>query len=72
MIEILMEAVVGAFRARSTQGDLRQHPAWFDLDAAGREEAFEVALTQRTLEAALDPQGLSTTAHSVLHQIRGQ
>jgi hypothetical protein len=46
------------------------HPAFFDRDEAGREEAFEVARGLRRMEAALDPEGLSTTARAVLARIR--
>ena len=41
------------------------------LDAAGREELFAATQLQRALERALDPQGLSTTAHAVLARLRG-
>jgi hypothetical protein len=49
----------------------RAHPAWQDLDQAGRLEAFEATRAARALEAALDPEGLSTTARAVLARIRG-
>lgn len=68
--ETLIEAAAGAHRARDPHGWLRPHPAWWDLDAAGRAAAFEAAVANRTLEAALDPQGLSSTAHAVLARIR--
>ena len=41
------------------------HPAWADLDPDARREAFEDALVMRVLEAALDPDGLSTTVRAV-------
>ena len=65
----LIEQVAGAYRPIS-RDELRYHPAWHDLDDAGRVEAFERARRLRTLEAALDPQGLSTTARAVLARIR--
>jgi len=68
--EALIEALSGAYRARSPLGDIRPHPAFFDLDEAGREEAFEVARRLRRMESALDPDGLSTTARAVLARIR--
>jgi len=68
--EALVEAVAGAFRPRDPLGGLRAHPAWHDLDAAGRREAFELALQTRALEAAMDPEGLSTTGRAVLARIR--
>jgi hypothetical protein len=69
--EALVEAVAGAWRPRDPTGEIRAHPAWHDLDAAGREEAFDLARRLRALEAALDPEGLSTTGRAVLARIRG-
>lgn len=68
--EVLIEALAGAHRHRGPLGEVRPHPAFFDLDEAGREEAFEVARELRRVEAALDPEGLSTTARAVLARIR--
>lgn len=68
--DALIEALSGAHRARTPLGEIRPHPAFFDLDEAGREEAFAVARRLRRLEAALDPEGLSTTARAVLSRIR--
>ena len=42
----------------------------FGFGLVGRREAFEVATELRVLEAALDPEGLSTTARAVLARIR--
>jgi hypothetical protein len=67
--ETLVEQAAGAFRARDGQGRVLSHPAWHDLDEAGREEAFELAASLRALEAALDPEGLSTSARAVLARI---
>jgi hypothetical protein len=69
--EELVEQAAGAFRARDPRGGVASHPAWHDLDAAGREQAFDVAAHLRKLEAAMDPEGLSTTARAVLARIRG-
>lgn len=66
--DLLVEQVAGAYRPRST-AELRYHPAWHDLDAAARRRAFELARALRPLEAALDPEGLSTTARAVLQKI---
>jgi hypothetical protein len=68
--EALIEAVAGAYRERGPRGEVRPHPAWHDLDAAGREAAWAAAATSRALEAALDPEGLSSTARAVLARIR--
>ena len=67
--ELLIEQVAGAYRPPSHDA-LAYHAAWHDLDAAGRARAFELARALRPLEAALDPDGLSTTARSVLSRIR--
>jgi hypothetical protein len=67
--EALIEAVVGAHRERDRDGRPRAHPAFHDLDAEGRLDAFERALVTRRLEAALDPGGLSTTARAVLARL---
>ena len=68
--EALVEACVAAYRPRDPRGEVRFHPAWHDLDDGGRVEAFDAALVQRKLEAALDPDGFSTTVHAVLARIR--
>lgn len=65
----LIEQVAGAYRP-SSRDELRYHPAWHDLDEAGRVAAYERARRLRVLEAALDPEQLSTTARAVLVRIR--
>jgi hypothetical protein len=70
--QLLVEQVAGAYRPRTRDHeDLRYHPAWHDLDADGRQLAFERGRALRGIEAALDPEGLSTTARAVLARIRG-
>jgi len=68
--ELLIEAVAGAHRPRS-RDDLRYHPAWHDLGQSGRRRAAERAAALRKIEAALDPDGFSTTVHAVLARLRG-
>jgi hypothetical protein len=69
--ETLIEEAASAFRDRDPRdGRARPHPAWLDLDAEGRVEAFALTEQLRALEAALDPEGLSTTARAVLARIR--
>lgn len=69
--DALVEHVAGAFRATDPRdGRAQAHPGWRDLDEAGRAAAFDRAAASRTLEAALDPDGLSTTARAVLARIR--
>jgi hypothetical protein len=67
--EALIEACCSAHRPRDAHAELRFHPAWHDLDAAGRAEAADAAYTLRRLEAALDPENLSSTARAVLSLI---
>ena len=69
--EILVEAAAGAFRPRRPGGGIGPSPAFHDLDAEGRVEAFLVATTSRGMEAALDPLGLSSTARAALARIGG-
>ena len=67
--ELLIEQAAGAWRPRRADGGIGSHPAWADLDTAGRVEAYEAAKLQRRLEAALDEEGLSTTARAVLARL---
>lgn len=68
--EALVAAATSAFRARDAEGRLVDDPAWRDLDAAGRLEAFDETTRLRALEAASDPAGLSSTARAVLARLR--
>lgn len=67
--EALVEQVAAAWRPRVRDGGVKSHPAWHDLPPADRERAARLAAAQRELEAALDPDGLSTTARAVLARI---
>ena len=67
--DALIEQAAGAHRFRAGHGQILTHPAWADLDDAGRVEAYERALTLRRLEQALDPEGLSTAARAVLRRL---
>ena len=69
--EALVEQVAGAYRPRARE-ELRYHPAWHDLGEAERMRAFEIARELRKVEAALDTDGLSTTAKAVLARIEGR
>jgi hypothetical protein len=69
--EALIEQVAGAYRPRPRE-ELRYHPAWHDLGEAERLRAYEIARAMRTVEAALDTDGLSTTARAVLARIEGR
>ncbi len=67
--EILTEQATTAWRPRDPDGGLRPHPAFLDLDPAGRAALHRQIELQRALEAALDRSGLSTTGHAVLRRI---
>ncbi len=68
--DLLVEQVAGAHRTPPRPfGELRYHAAWHDLSPEARERAFERAAALRGLEAALDPDGLSTTARAVLARV---
>ena len=62
---MLIEEATTAWRPRSPEGQTLTHPAWADLDPAARSVAFEEGLVSRVLEAALDPDGYSTTVRVV-------
>lgn len=66
----LIEQAAGAWRPTTLDAGVGWLPAWHDLDADDRREAFSRATVMRRLEAALDPDGLSTTAKAVLARIR--
>jgi hypothetical protein len=70
--EGLIESVAAAFRGRDAHGHVLSHRAFHDLDEAGRVEAFDLGERLRSMEAALDPKGLSTTSRAVLARIRGR
>lgn len=68
--ETLVAQVTSAHRGRDLDGRVKGSPAWHDLDADGRREAFEATVLSRTLESAIDADGMSTTARAVLARIR--
>lgn len=67
--DLLIEEVAGAWRPRP-RDEIRYHPVWHDLGADERVRAYERARDLRKVEAALDPEGLSTTARAVLARIQ--
>lgn len=69
-VDLLVEQVATAYRPPTrTHEALRYHPAWHDLSEAARERAYARGRALRTLEAALDPDGLSATARAILARI---
>lgn len=67
---LLLEQVVSAHRERTVDGAIKSHPAWHDLDAAGRTAAFDETLRQRALERAADRAGESSTIKAVLARLK--
>jgi hypothetical protein len=70
--ELLLEQVVGAHRQRGADGAIRSHPAWHDLPAELRRDAYDETLRSRQLEAAIDPANQSTTVKAVLARLTRQ
>jgi len=66
---LLVEEAASAWRPHTPDGQTLEHPAWADLDPDGRQAAAEEALVMRVLEAALDPDGYSTTVLAVASAI---
>lgn len=66
---LLFEQVLSAYRARGVDGAVKSHPAWHDLGDTARREAFEETLVLRRLEAAMDPQGYSSTVKALLSRL---
>lgn len=69
--DLLIEQATTAWRPHDRQRGVAAHPAFWDLDAAGRVQLHAATERQRLLESAIDPDGLSTTARAVLARIRG-
>ena len=67
---LLVEALTTAHREQDPR-QLRFHPAFYDLDGAGRDLAFAATHRQRQLEAALDDDGYSSTVRAVLGRLGG-
>lgn len=68
--ETLIEAALTSWRPRAPDGRILPHPAWADLDDAGRLALFDETLAARAIEAAFDPEGLTATGRIVLRAIR--
>jgi hypothetical protein len=69
-VEALIEQAIAAWRPRGPSGEVRASPAWHDLGPSERIEVFNATRELRAMEVALDPSGLSSTAHAVLDRIR--
>lgn len=67
--DALIEAALTAWRPRTPDGRIHPHPVWADLPPDDREATFDATLRARSLESLVDPDGLSTTARTVLRRI---
>jgi hypothetical protein len=66
---VLVEAAITAFRERDAWGRILPSPAWADLAPAEREALFEAQAIARSLEAALDDDGMSSTGRVVARRV---
>lgn len=66
----LIEEACSAWRPVASDGTVASHPAWHDLPAEDRATAYRETCKSRLMEAALDPDGLSTTGRVVLRMIQ--
>jgi hypothetical protein len=66
--DILIEELAGAHRPPH-RSEVPAHPRFLDVSPEARETAYRLACELRPLEAALDPEGLSTTARAVLARL---
>jgi hypothetical protein len=67
--DVLLEAATAAWRAISPEGRLRPSPAWYDLAPMDRDRLHRRQLESRLLEAAVDPDGHSSTVRAVLARL---
>lgn len=65
----LITATTSAHRELRGDGSIADAPSWHDLDAEGRAAAHARTIAVRALEAALDAEGLTTTARAILARI---
>ena len=67
--KMLVEEATTAWRPRTPDGTILEHPAWGDLEADGRQAVFDETLVARRIERAMDSRGLSTTVRAVLSRL---
>jgi hypothetical protein len=66
--QLLIERLASAHRSRDPL-HVQEHPVFFDVSESAREQAYRYTKALRTLEAALDPEGLTSTARAVLQRL---
>lgn len=67
--EMLFEEALSAWRPTGHDGRPMESPAWRALTPKQRVRLYHETVQLRAIEAALDPDGLSTTVRAVLSRI---
>lgn len=66
---MLIEEATTAWRPRTPDGTILDHPAWADLDPDSRQQIFDDTVVARRLERGMDAGGRSTTVRAVLARL---
>lgn len=67
--KMLIEEATTAWRPRTPDGTILDHPAWADLDPDSRQQIFDETVVARRLERGLDAGGRSSTVWAVLARL---
>ena len=67
--EMLIEEATTAWRPRTPDGIILEHPAWADLDPDSRGAVFDETVVARRLEKGMDDTGQSSTVRAVLGRL---
>ena len=67
--EMLIEEATTAWRPRTPDGTILDHPAWADLDPESRQAVFDETVVVRRLERGMDTVGHSSTVRAVLSRL---
>ena len=67
--EMLIEEATTAWRPRTPDGIILEHPAWADLDSDSRGAVFDETVVARRLEKGMDDAGQSSTVRAVLGRL---
>ena len=67
--EMLFEEALSAWRPTGPDGRVMESPAWRAMTPKQRVRLYHETCQLRAIEAALDPDGLSTTVRAVLRRL---
>ena len=67
--EMIIEEATTAWRPRTPDGTILEHPAWADLDSDSRRSVFDETVVVRRLERGMDDDGHSSTVRAVLSRL---